>query len=64
MKTEQEFTPKYWIFHNTESDDVYLDTASKSLDTCRNLAHLLYGIVSDDSRYQFSLVEIKLVELK
>lgn len=51
MKTEQEFTPKYWIFHDTESDDVYLDTTSKSLDTCRNLAHLLYGIVSDDSRY-------------
>jgi hypothetical protein len=41
MKPNQELTPKYWIFHSIESDDVFKDTAAKSLYDCKLLAAML-----------------------
>ena len=70
MRTEQDFTPKYWVFHNTATDDVYLDTAAKSWEDCRILAaqkhteKLLDFYSTESSPYAISLVEIKLVNLK
>lgn len=31
MRRSQKCSPKYWIVHNPNSNDVYLSTASKSL---------------------------------
>ncbi|CAH9013081.1 hypothetical protein VP501E541_P0071 [Vibrio phage 501E54-1] len=31
MKIAQEFTPKYWFVHSTETEDVYLWTGDKSM---------------------------------
>jgi hypothetical protein len=31
MKSNQKFSPKYWVVHDVSTDDVFIDTASKSL---------------------------------
>jgi hypothetical protein len=64
MRTEQDFTPKYWVLHDPESDDVYLDTASKVYNTCANLAFTLHDYDTSNPNLCISLVEIKLVEFK
>jgi hypothetical protein len=67
MKSTQKFTPKYWVFHNTTSDAVYLDTASKNKSDCLHSVEQLYTTElqhfyeNDDSPYKISLIEIKLV---
>ncbi len=64
MNTEQEFTPKYWVGHNPEKDDVYLDTASKSWDDADKKMRLLFGEdYQYETVYKVSLVEIRLVDL-
>ena len=66
MKPDQRFTPKYWVFHNKETDDVYLDTAAKSWDGCTESVESLYldklmdFYENSDSPYEISLVEIRL----
>jgi hypothetical protein len=67
MKPDQQFTPKYWVFHNTQTDDVFIDTAAKSLIESEVLASKLHRIAfekyefnGDCSYYQFSSIEIKL----
>jgi hypothetical protein len=37
MNSNQKMTPKYWVAHDTRTDDVFINTASKSLVVCRNL---------------------------
>lgn len=64
MKTEQEFTPKYWVLHDIDSDDVYIDTLAKSYTTCKNLSAMLYCDEMHTDNVQISPVEIKLVNLK
>ena len=71
MKQDQAFTPKYWVFHNTKDTDVFLDTADKSLGGCGELAKKLhpkafdkYECYCDYSDYTFSLIEIKIIEVK
>lgn len=36
MKAKQTASPKYWIVHNKNSDDVLISTASKSYDDAVN----------------------------
>lgn len=74
MRKTQEFTPKYWVVHDKNSDDVLLYTASKSRDYSICLyvesfvnaederGNLRYGIFDDDDSVECSLVEIKFVE--
>ena len=67
MKQGQQFTPKYWVFHNTDTDDVYLDTAAKSWDDCvisteqLHLNELMDFYNNESTSYAISLVEIKIV---
>jgi hypothetical protein len=66
MKPDQRFTPKYWVFHNTKTDDVYLETAAKSFAACKfkveqyHIGKLCDFYENDESQYQISLIEIKL----
>ena len=71
MKSNQQFTPKYWVFHNTRTDDVFIDTAAKNLIESKKLASELhptafekYEFHGDCSYYQFSLIEVKLFPTK
>ena len=34
MNTKQEYTPKYWVMHDTATDDIYTSTMSKSHAGC------------------------------
>jgi hypothetical protein len=70
MKLNQEHTPKYWVFHDTNSDDVLLATADKSLDRCADKAELLYPALYEDWLYEnagsfaISLFELNLLPEK
>ena len=65
MKKQQIYTPKYWMFHNLLSEDVYIDTASKSLEESKNKASSLYKEEydhyenDDHTCFEFCLFEIK-----
>lgn len=62
MKENQKFTPKYWICHDPNSDDVFLGTASKGLIECLQLWDKLYKDEQDlDFQPSYDLFEIKLV---
>ena len=68
MLEHQPYTPKYWVFHNTNNDDVYISTLSKSRDRTIELAselleeHELQKYYEGED-YEVSLVEIKKVNL-
>lgn len=76
MKATQRLTPKYWVVHDSYTDDVFIQTASKSISGATNKfldlhAHSYFGVVSDqevlDMYYSHqslkcSLVEVKLME--
>ena len=69
MKEKQTFIPKYWIFHNKVSDDVFINTAHKSFDDCRLLAGVLHKdeykdfVDNDHSCYGISLFELNLLHI-
>ena len=64
MKEKQQITPKYWVFHDPTSDDVFIATASKLHDLCVEKARKLYPdmvdeyFALDNTNYLFSLFEI------
>lgn len=65
MKRDQKFTPKYWICHRPDSDDVILETASKSQLDAINMYNNYDGdfdIDQADGFIDVSLFEIKFVE--
>lgn len=65
MKTNQQLTPKYWVGHNKQTDDVFLDTACKSYKDVLSCMESRYG--EDwfmDENFDIILVEIKQVSLK
>lgn len=70
MKANQKYSPKYWVAHDPRTDDVYLDTASKSYDGCiEKLTPILYGKedtfrLIDEGKIEISLIEIKLIKMK
>lgn len=50
MNSEQEFTPKYWMVHNTKTDDVLVYTAHKSRDGAIFIYNsTTFGKLFDDS---------------
>lgn len=76
MDSDQQLTPKYWVVHDTATDDVFIATARKvlrhSIEAFLNgYAYSYFGSVSDDKAAEMfydhpsldcSLVEIKLVK--
>ena len=69
MNNKQIFNPKYWMLHNKESDDVYIDTADKSLQDSRVKAAEIYpkefmeymnSMDDSDCPYEFDLFEISI----
>ena len=67
MNTAQSLKPKYWVFHDTQSDDIFPNTLAKSLSDSLSVVKALYKkeylsyLEHDDSRYEFALVELELV---
>ena len=64
MKNEAGFTPKYWMGHHKQNDDVMLFSASKNKQDCCKLMEEAYG--EDwflDEDFEVILVEIKQVKL-
>lgn len=64
MKSDKGFTPKYWMGHHKQNDDVMLFTASKTRDNTCALMDEAYGedwFMDDD--FEVILVEIKQVKL-
>lgn len=63
MKENQKLTPKYWVLHNKQEDDVYLYTARKSRSDALKATEELLGedwfIMEDD--FEIILVEIRQV---
>lgn len=62
MKDNQKFTPKYWVLHNKQDDDVYLSTACKSRpDTVLQAEDLLGEDWFMDDNFEVILIEINKV---
>jgi hypothetical protein len=70
MNTSQQFTPKYWVVHDTLSDDVFMQTADKSKqESIRKFLglepKLLWNFdeyyLPEDCNLDCSLVEINIV---
>lgn len=67
MKNDQKHTPKYWVLHDTDSDEVLIATASKShfgcADKSQSLYPLLYQDYLDCGHYKIDLIELVLVKV-
>jgi hypothetical protein len=62
MKKDQALTPKYWIGHNVNTDDVYLKTAAKGFDEAEGHMIRIFGENWwDDPANRIELFEINLV---
>lgn len=61
MKSDQKFTPKYWVLNNKTEADVYLQTASKTYDDCWSLADNAVTGWWDDENFEIILVEIRML---
>lgn len=62
MTNDQEFTPKYWVGHHKQTDDVMLFSASKTKADTLGELELAYG--EDwflDENFEVILIEIKKV---
>jgi len=68
MKTDQQFTPKYWVAHDPREDDVYMETSSKSYDECyQQIKALMFSeealvTAMENEEIKISLMEIKFVK--
>ena len=73
MILNQSFTPKYFIFHNTTTFDVYIDRAAKSRFECEQKVKEIYPDlfqlfeenfqISDEYVYAISLFEIQFAKV-
>ncbi len=62
MNNEQKFTPKYWVCHDLDGDDILTETMSKSQDqTYLKAKALLGGEALDRENIQIVLIEIRLL---
>lgn len=61
MKANQSYTPKYWMCHNRNTDDVLVDTAAKSRDGSIRRYIQKYGKHPYDDGFDCDLVQIKIV---
>ena len=62
MKKDQKLTPKYWVCHHKQTDDVLIHTACKGYKDVVACMELDYGedwFMDDD--FEIILVEIKQV---
>lgn len=61
MKPNQTFSPKYWVGHDKDTDDVYISTASKS----HHEAEQKMIDITDDfyvlEKYDIILVSLRMV---
>ena len=77
MKPDQKFSPKYWVVHDTTSDDILISTLDKtktiSIDKfIENHMFQFFGLVEDEDtqevflnqkRFECILIEVKQVNL-
>lgn len=64
MNTEQKLTPKYWVGHDKNTDDVFITTARKSWFECDEaMAELFDDNWLNREELSIILVEIKQVEI-
>ncbi len=63
MNTEQEQSPRYWVCHSTESNDIFLTTMTKDRDRTQALADQLLGKGWEEAEYlRIDLIEIKFAD--
>lgn len=65
MKEGQEHSPRYWMGHHKQNEDLMLFSASKNREDCVKWMEEAYGedwFLDDD--FDIILVEIKQVPLK
>jgi hypothetical protein len=62
MNEAQKYTPKYWVGHNKETDDVFITTASKNKGDVYLHMEATFGedFYLDDN-FEVILIEIKQV---
>lgn len=72
MKKSQKYLPKYWVVHDKNTDDVFVQTMSKSLNDAENkfvkyCAECRYGDLCHDdlfeSFYEDENLETILIEI-
>ena len=64
MNDNQKYTPKYWVLHDYRTDDVYLQTASKSKGECFTFSDAMLGKEWEDCEsLEVILVEVRMVKL-
>ncbi len=66
MKYDQEFKPKFWVFHDTTKDFVYMATFSKSLHETMDLAREIFRKEYEEYQaglgsHAFDLIEFRIV---
>jgi hypothetical protein len=60
MLRSQKFTPKYWVIHDPESDDIIIETASKSAEGAAELYHQWNACHYSDDDMELILISIDL----
>lgn len=73
MKSNQKYLPKYWCVHDKNTDDIFIDTCSKSYKDAENKWLTKYAfeyfnkILPDDELeelyYESDNLEVLLIEL-
>lgn len=61
MKNDQKFTPKYWVGHSKNSDDVVIATARKNYYDAEKELISLVGEDYENEGYEIKCVEVRLV---
>lgn len=64
MKLDQAFSPKYWVGHHKENDDIMVFSMAKSREACVRELEQAYG--EDwflDDNFEVILIEIKAIPL-
>lgn len=64
MNTEQKLSPKYWVCHDIETDDVFFGTMSKMKSTTEDLANQLLGTGWEEAEFlKIDLIELNFAEV-
>lgn len=65
MNNEQKLTPKYWVAHNTSTDDVYVRTMFKHRQDTLDMVVAMYGDNWEETHpnIKIDLIELKVVQL-
>ena len=62
MRSNQKFTPKYWVGHRKDSDEILIVTMYKSRrDTWDAMTNLLGEDWEHTDKYYINLVEVKII---